>query len=226
MVHHRRLAKDALYPVDAGKTVDRLVAERVASEFPGRVVVLPGSMAHWANWFAPVLQFGGSEGTTAYSQTQQRALVDIYAAHDVQVSVAVLEAHGVAAVVAPTGRFAEVLPALWTDEGLTAYGVTGRSPPIEWVGRNRARVWAIAAGGRPIQIPISHHAGWRATVDGRAAEVRRDSVGLMTVSAGREGPATVELSYDGGPGLRSCGWVTALAALGCAVVLVRGRVGR
>jgi hypothetical protein len=42
----------------------------------------------------------------------------------------------------------------------------------------------------------------------------------------REGPATVELSYDGGPGLRFCGWVTAATALACAVVLVRGRAGR
>ena len=226
VVHHRRLAKDALYPVDAGRKVDRRVAERAAAAFPGRVVMLPGSMAHWANWFAPVLQFGGSEGTTAYSQAQQRALVDVYAAHDLRASVAVLEAYGAAAVVAPAGRFDGVLPALWTDEGLTAYQAPGRAPTVEWLGRNRARVTAIAEGGKPIRIPVSYHAGWRAAIDGRATEVRADSLGLIAIAPPRDGPATIELTYDGGPGLRTCAWLSVAAALACAVVLARGRVGK
>jgi len=40
--------------------------------------MLPGSIAHWANAFTMIRQFSGSEGTLAYSQTQQRAMTAVY----------------------------------------------------------------------------------------------------------------------------------------------------
>jgi hypothetical protein len=222
VVHHRRKAKDALFPVDARKTVERRVAERLAAEFPGVPVVLPGSMAHWANWFAPVIQFAGSEGTTAYSQVQQRALVDIYAAHDVNAAAGILEAFGAAAVVAPPGRFDGVLPALWSDAGVAAYRAPGRPTVVEWVGRNRALVKVDA--GRQLAIPVSYHPGWRAAVDGQRVEVGRSAQGLILLTADRAG--TIELTYDGGWELRLCRWMTIAAALAAGAVLVRGRIGR
>jgi hypothetical protein len=211
VIHHRRLAKDALYPARAETSVDRRIAERLSREFPGSPVALPGSMAHWANWFAPVAQFAGSEGTTAYSQTQQRALVDVYAAHDVRVAVGTLEAFGIAAVVAPPGRFDGVLPALWAESGFTAYRAPGRARTVEWTGRNRAIVRGEGV------IPVSYHPGWRATV-----KVQRSATGLIAV----DGDGPIELTYDGGWELWLCRCVTIAAALGAIVVLVRGRVGR
>ena len=181
-------------------------------------VVLPGAMAHWANWFAPVTQFAGSEGTTAYSQIQQRALVDIYAAHDVAAATSTLEAFGAAAVVAPPGRFDGVLPAVWSDGGVTAYRAPGQPPRWSGSGRNRARV--KVEGGA---IPVSYHPGWQATVDGRPVEVRRSPLGLISVAPDR---AAVELTYDGGWALGIWRWVTAAAGLGVALVLARGRLGR
>src|ERR1051326_8103727 len=48
-LQHRRSAKDVLYPADATKTVEYRTAQRIARELPGARVMLPGSIAHWAN---------------------------------------------------------------------------------------------------------------------------------------------------------------------------------
>jgi hypothetical protein len=222
VVHHRRLAKDALYPVKAEETVERRVAERLAREFPGAPVLLPGPMAHWGNWFAPVLQFAGSEGTAAYSQTQQRALVDVYAAQDVGASVATLESFGVAAVVSTPGRFDGILPALWSEGGFTAYRAPGEPTAVEWAGENRARVRVDGE----TRIPVSYHRGWRATADGQPVQLRRNPLGLISVTPGRAGLTTVDLIYDGGRQLRFWAWVSAAAGLLAIVALARGRLGR
>src|SRR5205814_3847258 len=98
VVNHRKLAKAVLYPADVSKTIEYRTAQRVARELPGARVMMPGSIAHWANAFTDVPQFAGSEGTMAYSQLQQRATTPAYdGARD---SLASLNAYRAAAVVA------------------------------------------------------------------------------------------------------------------------------
>jgi hypothetical protein len=145
VVHHRRLAKDVLYLTDIRKTIEYRTSTRVARELPGVRVLLPGSIAHWVNAFAPVPQFAGSEGTTAYSQVQQRAMTAVYQS-DSRVAVAWLKAYGAGAVVVsgPASKeywkpfeqprkFEGVLPALWTEDDVTTYRVPQRSHSLAHV---------------------------------------------------------------------------------------------
>ena len=67
-LERRRLVKDLLNPADVTKTIEYRTAIRVAREFPGARVMLPGSIAQWANAFTDTVQFAGGEGVAAYSQ--------------------------------------------------------------------------------------------------------------------------------------------------------------
>jgi len=139
VVHVRRLAKDALYPADVTRTIEYRTAQRVARELPGARVMLPGSIARWANTFTGVQQFSGSEGTMAYSQVQQRAMTAVYNG-DASISLARLKAYGAAAVVvsgegsreqfhpfSQPEKFRGLLPELWSEEGVTVYRVPQRT---------------------------------------------------------------------------------------------------
>jgi hypothetical protein len=145
LIHHRRLAKDVLYPADVTKTIEYRVAKRTASDLPGRRVMLPGSIAHWANAFTEIPQFSGSEGTLAYSQTQQRAMTSVYQG-DAAESIALLKAYGVSEVVVsgPASReqwkpfshpekFDGILPVLWIEDGVTAFRIAQRSASLAHV---------------------------------------------------------------------------------------------
>jgi hypothetical protein len=145
LVHHRRLAKDVLYPADVTQTIEYRAARRIAHDLPGARVMLPGSIAHWANAFTELPQYSGSEGTMAYSQLQQRAMTAVYRSgetpeENARISLAWLKAYGAAAVVVSGPASREVwkpfarpykfdgrLPALWTEEGVTAYRVSDRT---------------------------------------------------------------------------------------------------
>jgi hypothetical protein len=149
-VHHRRLAKDALFPADLTRTVEYRVARRLG---PDRVL-LPGSIARWANAFAPVTQFGGGEGSIPYSDTHRRALIAAFS-KDAPESLAYLEAYGAGVVVVsgPGSRevfhpfdqprkFDGLLPVLWSEEGVTAYEIPRHSPSL-------AHVIPVSALGDP-----------------------------------------------------------------------------
>lgn len=145
VIHHRRVAKDVLHPADVTKTIEYRTAQRVAREMPGARVLLPGSIARWANAFTAVSQFGGSEGTMAYSQIQQRAMTAIYE-DDARAALSWLKAFGTAAVVvsdsssretwkpfANPDKFHGALPELWSENGVTAYRIPQRSSSLAHV---------------------------------------------------------------------------------------------
>jgi hypothetical protein len=222
--------------------------------------MMPGSIAHWANAFAEVPQFSGSEGTMAYSQTQQRAMTAIYE-EDARVSLAWLKAYGAAAVVvsgpasreqwkpfAQPEKFEGLLPPLWSEDGVTVYRVPQRTaslahvipetalvkrapaeldryvaalddpalPPaaFEWRSRNQVRLQAVTEPGQAISVQVSYHPGWHAMINGRAATVERDGLGLIWLRPERSGAATIDLHYDGGWELRICWWMSVAAMLG------------
>ena len=67
-----------------------------------------------------------------------------------------------------------------------------------WLGRSEARIDAVLEPDQVLSIAVTHHPGWRATVNGRSAPIERDALGLMVVRPQCSGPCTVTLRYDGG----------------------------
>jgi hypothetical protein len=216
LLAHRREAKDVLYPRDPARAMEYRIAQRIARDLPGQRVLLPGSIAHWANAFTDVQQFGGGEGTTAYNQIQQRALKSAF-----EGDLGPLAAYDVAAIAVPGAdsaefwkpfthpeAFAAQLPALWSDEGVTVYRIPQSSAAtLQWHDRNHVTVHTDTG-----IIPINYHPGWHSSVP-----LQPDPHGLIQVS----GPVTLDLTYDGGTELRICGIVSMLAWLATVAVLVR-----
>src|SRR6185369_6146840 len=109
-------------------------------EIPGARVMLPGSIAHWANAFTDTPQFSGSEGTVAYSQVQQSAMTAVYNG-----DTKPLKAYGAAAVAVSGSGSQEywkpyaypekfdALPVLWSEDGVTVYRVPQRSSSLAHV---------------------------------------------------------------------------------------------
>ncbi|MEO8368456.1 MAG: hypothetical protein ABI806_04595 [Candidatus Solibacter sp.] len=232
VVQQRRLAKDVLYPADVATTIEYRTAQRVARELPGTRVLLPGSIAAWANAFTDVLQVAGGFGGMAYNGAHQRALASIYRG-DAR-SLLLLEAYGVRAVVvsgpeskeywkpfAHPSMFEGGLPVLWSEEGVTAYRVPRDPPPLTWKSRNHFQVRVEGSRDEAISIPVSYHAGWHAEIAGHSVAVTRDAFGLMSVRLEESGVVTVELRYDGGWELRLCGWLSLGALLVAAALVVR-----
>jgi len=52
---------------------------------------------------------------------------------------------------------------------------------LQWEGRSRLRIATSAGPGQALSIQVSYHPGWHATVNGRASEVERDGLGLMSL---------------------------------------------
>jgi hypothetical protein len=216
LLAHRREAKDVLYPRDPARAMEYRIAQRIARDLPGQRVLLPGSIAHWANAFTDVQQFGGGEGTTAYNQIQQRALKSAF-----EGDLGPLAAYDVAAIAVPGAdsaefwkpfthpeAFAAQLPALWSDEGVTVYRIPQSSAAtLQWHDRNHVTVHTDTG-----IIPINYHPGWHSSVP-----LQPDPHGLIQVA----GPVTLDLTYDGGTELRICGIVSMLAWLATVAVLVR-----
>lgn len=138
----RKLEKEYLFPVDQTKTVEYRAARWAENNLPGARLFLPGSMAQWADDFAPVLQLSGGSWSMATNRSQQYAEADIVfgsAPGIREISLTWLKAYGVAAVgvsgpnsqeywkpYADPGKF-DGLPVLWNDSGVTIYRVPLRS---------------------------------------------------------------------------------------------------
>jgi hypothetical protein len=148
-------------------------------------------------------------------------------------------------------QYADLLPELWREEGVAVYRVPQRSGSLahvvpeaalgsadryaealhsaaateasfHWLNRNHAVAQVSTLPGQAVSLQVSYHPGWRATIDGRTAEVHRDSLGLMWLRPGRTGPISIELVYDGGAELRICAWVTLVSIVAAVWYLVRG----
>jgi hypothetical protein len=114
-------------------------------------------------------------------------------------------------------KYAALLPALWTQEGVTVYGVPKTGVVLAWRDLNHFSVRAAEAHA---SVAVSYRPGWHASVDGRPVDIQRDRFGLMRVQNAQ--PATIEFAYDGGPELRIAGWVSVAAILAAVWFLVRG----
>jgi hypothetical protein len=137
----RKSEKKFTFPVDITGTVEYKAAAWAQAALPNIRLFLPGSIAQWANQFTDLQQLTGESFTMAINQVQQRAGFAIgFGTADLQqeqrITLAWLKAYGVGAI-AISGKdskeywhgfthpekFEGVLPALWSDGGVTIYRV-------------------------------------------------------------------------------------------------------
>ncbi len=149
---HRKMEKAYTIPQDVTKTVEYRAAVWADKNLAGTRALLPGSVGQWANAFADVEQFAGGSWSIATNRSQQNANAAILfgsggtAEEDARLSLVWLKAFGVGAVgvsgreskefwkpFAHPEKFEGVLPALWSEDGVTIYRVPSRSPSLAHV---------------------------------------------------------------------------------------------
>ena len=271
VLYHRNYARALTAWHGPTESIEYRVAIWIDRNLPGVRVMLPGSIAQWADAFAPVSQVGGESWSMPFNKSQERGLAAIYKSsenvdQDARYSLAWAKAFGAGAIAvsspqseefwkpfAHPAKFDGRLPVLMSDGGVTVYripqrsaslahvipksAVIGRMPsgpddvaslerydaalddpalPVadfNWMCRNRIRIHATIAADQAISIQVSEHRGWHARINGRAAKIERDGLGLMWLEPGSAGPCEIELNYDGGVELRACRYLSAIAAV-------------
>ena len=166
IVSHRDYAKNILRSADLTQTIEYRTAAWVNQNLPGTRVMLPGSIAQWANDFADLPQFSGSSWSQAYNQAQQRGLAAVQNGgdtplEDARVSLGWLKAFGVGAVAvsgpnsheywkpfAHPGKFEGLLPVLWRQDDVMIYRVPQRTASLAHVMSESAIVSRPPAGPR------------------------------------------------------------------------------
>jgi len=151
IVSHRQFAKNILQPADVTQTIEYRTAAWASHNLPGVRVMLPGSIAQWADNFTDLWQFSGSSWSQAYNQVQQRGLAAIYngaetAHQDSHVSLDWLRAFGVGAIAVSgpnsqeywkpfthAAKFEGLLPVLWREDNVTIYRVPQRTSSLAHV---------------------------------------------------------------------------------------------
>jgi hypothetical protein len=149
---HRKFAKAVLLPADVTTTIEYRASKWAEQNLPGMRVMLPGSIAQWANAFTELQQFSGSSWSMLSNLIQQRGLREIYNGgetpeRDARVSLVWLKAYGAGAVgvsgphssefwksyIVHPEKFEGILPVLWREDDVTIYRVPQRTPSLAHV---------------------------------------------------------------------------------------------
>jgi hypothetical protein len=164
IVSHRHFAKNVLLSADITQTIEYRASTWAAQNLPGTRVMMPGSIAQWANAFTGLQQFSGSSWSMAYNHVQQRAVDAVYTGAgntpgDPSASIAWLIAYGVGAVCVSgkqspefwkpyqnPAQFQGVLPALWSAQDTTIYRVPQRTAALAHVIPQTALLHRAPAG--------------------------------------------------------------------------------
>jgi hypothetical protein len=146
---HRHFARAIHAPKDVTKTIEYRTAVR--AQLIGTRVMLPGSIAQWANAFSDVKQFSGSSWSKAMNPVQQLGVAAIYNGastpeQDARISLLWLKAFGVGAIAVDgpssqefwkpythPSKFEGVLPVLWRMDDVTMYSVPERAASLAHV---------------------------------------------------------------------------------------------
>lgn len=149
IVSHRHFAKAILVPHDITQTIEYRTS--MQAQLLGTRVMLPGSIALWANAFTDVAQFSGSSWSEAMNPVQQLGVNTVYnggatSLEDASVSLAWLKAFGVGAIAtsgansqeywkpyAHPNKFEGLLPVIWRADDVTIYRVPQRSASLAHV---------------------------------------------------------------------------------------------
>jgi hypothetical protein len=177
VAHHRQLEKKFTFPQDTIGTVEYRAALWAEKSYPNIRFFLPGSIAQWANAFTDVQQFTGGSFSMATNQVQQRADIAIgFGVGDVQndarLALTWLKAYGVG-VIAIDGKDSEeywhafvhpekfngVLPALWSQGGVTMYRVPLREFTLAHIVPGNALVQRAPRDAEDVQGVARYVAG-------------------------------------------------------------------
>ena len=93
---------------------------------------------------------------------------------------------------------------------------------FSWTSPHSAHIVTDLTPDRVVALQIASHRGWRATVNGRSAEIKRDGIGFMYLDPSTEGRAAIDLIYDGGNEIRMARWLAAITAILLAATSGRG----
>ncbi len=164
IVLYREIAKVLLKPADATATVEYRVSTWAEQNLKGTRVMMPGSIAQWANTFTDLNQFGGGAWSSAMNKVQQLAVSAIYNGgstpeSDATVSFAWLKAFGVGAIAVDgpqsqefwkpfshPAKFDGVLPVLWSANDVKIYKVPSRTSSLAHVVPQSALVSRAPSG--------------------------------------------------------------------------------
>jgi hypothetical protein len=91
-----------------------------------------------------------------------------------------------------------------------------------WRGAAAARITASLEPEHALSLQMTHHPGWRATVNGAPCPIRQDGIGQMLLEPRCAGACEVELAYDGGREMRLARGAQGLA-LAALALLIAGR---
>ena len=151
VVSHRRFAKTMLSSGDITTTIEYRASVWADRNMPGMRVMLPGSIAQWADHFVPIQQFAGGSWSQAANPTQQLGMRTIFDGadapeQDARVSLAWLKAYGAGAIAVSDHnsmefwqpyihphKFEGMLPALWSEGGVTFYRIPQRTASLAHV---------------------------------------------------------------------------------------------
>jgi hypothetical protein len=151
VVSHRIYSKASIQPQVLENTIEYRTATWAERNLGQTRILMPGSIAQWANAFSQVQQFTGSSWSMAYNPIQQRGFDAVFFAGDTpeegaRISLAWLKAYGVGAVCV-TGpkspefwkpyrhplRYEGVLPVLWRADDTTIYRIPRRNASLAHV---------------------------------------------------------------------------------------------
>jgi hypothetical protein len=214
---HRQYAKNILHPADLTQTIEYRTAAWASQNLPGVRVMLPGSIAQWANDFTDLSQFSGSSWSQAYNPVQQRGLAAIYNGgdtpeQDARVSLDWLRAFGVGAVAVSgpnsqeywkpfthAAKFEGLLPVLWREGDVTFYRVPQRTGSLAHV-VNEAAIVSRAPAGPGDTDQIEHYVAALDDPSIPAAEFRWTGPNSIQIQAAAvAGQAiSVQVSYHPG----------------------------
>jgi hypothetical protein len=168
IVSLRNYAKTIIQPGRLESTIEYRAAVWASQNLHGARILMPGSIAQWANAFTPVQQFTGGPWSMAYNPIQQRGFDAAFDGgetpeRDARVSLAWLKAYGVGAacVSGPKSpefwkpyrhpmKFEGALPVLWRTDDTVIYQVPQRTASLAHVVPESAVV--VRAPRRPSDV--------------------------------------------------------------------------
>ncbi len=67
--------------------------------------------------------------------------------------------------------------------------------PLRWLDSEHARMLSHVAEGQLVSVQVNYLPGWQATVNGKAAVVRADAIGMVLIDPQCSGPCVIDLKW-------------------------------
>lgn len=169
VVSYREWTRNIVMPGEVASTIEYRASAWAQENLNGMRIMMPGSIAQWADTFATNAQVGGGSYSMAYNLAQERAVETIYNTHesedrDLQVTLDWLKAFGVGAVTVSgpgsqehwkpftrPAKFKGRLPLLWEQDDVAIYRVSERRYSLAHVVEKSS----LVADGRGKLPPVS-----------------------------------------------------------------------